>query len=301
MDDPWFLILAFLLKIGDVDAVYGIKSNHLVVVHEQLYTKIKECHERVGHHGRDKTWSEMQEQYSYIPYDVATLFFKQGDVCNSRQAFPKPIAGTDCGLINFFNCNYNELGFCFVLRPRHPQTQKLVGRANHTLQLSLGKWMQSNNTIEWAKGLKPVVYSINTSCAQTTKKPPYEVVFGQKPRSDFEMWRMLSDDGIEDKEQMPADFIQMLNEQTTSCEPDGSTNQANDEIYDGTKSQHQNSPVLCLDKDLKTDRTSKDHENIDMDMVFDGIGETVDHQAIDRHKHVNRKRFGKSITKDGAV
>ncbi|CAF4594993.1 unnamed protein product, partial [Didymodactylos carnosus] len=132
--------------------------------------------------------------------------------------------------------------------------------------------------------LKPVVYSINTSCAQTTKKSPYEVVFGQKPRSDFEMWKMLSDDGIEDEEQMPADFIQMLNEQTTSCEPDGSTNQDNDEIYDGTKSQHQKSPVLCLE-----DRTSKDHEDIDIDVVFDCIGETIEHQAIDRHKRVREE------------
>ncbi|CAF1430049.1 unnamed protein product, partial [Didymodactylos carnosus] len=170
-------------------------------------------------------------------------------------------------------------------RPRHPQTQGLVERANHTLQLSLGKWMQSNNTTEWAKGLKPVIYSINTKCAQTTKKSPYEVVFGQKPRSDFEMWKMLSDDGIEDEEQMPADFIQMLNEQTTSSEPDGTTNQDNDEIYDGTKSQHQQSPVLCLE-DFETDRTSKDHEGIDMDVAFDCIGETMKHQAINRHKRV---------------
>ncbi|CAF1326105.1 unnamed protein product [Didymodactylos carnosus] len=36
---------------------------------------------------------EIQEQYSYIPYDVVTLFLKQCDVYNSRQAFPKPIAG----------------------------------------------------------------------------------------------------------------------------------------------------------------------------------------------------------------
>ena len=37
----------------------AIKSNHPIVTYENLYTKIKECHERVGHHGRDKTWQEV--------------------------------------------------------------------------------------------------------------------------------------------------------------------------------------------------------------------------------------------------
>ena len=48
-----------LIKIGDQNVVYDIKSNHPIVTYENLYTKIKECHERVGHHGRDKTWQEV--------------------------------------------------------------------------------------------------------------------------------------------------------------------------------------------------------------------------------------------------
>jgi hypothetical protein len=48
-----------LVKIGDQNVVYEIKSNLSVVTFDNLYTKIKECHERVGHHGRDKTWIEV--------------------------------------------------------------------------------------------------------------------------------------------------------------------------------------------------------------------------------------------------
>ncbi len=45
-----------LVTIGELQLIYGIKSNNPVVTYEQLYTTIKECHETVGHHSRDKTW-----------------------------------------------------------------------------------------------------------------------------------------------------------------------------------------------------------------------------------------------------
>jgi len=48
-----------LIKIGDQNVVYGIKSNHPIVTYQNLYIKIKECHERVVHDGRDKTWIEL--------------------------------------------------------------------------------------------------------------------------------------------------------------------------------------------------------------------------------------------------
>jgi len=48
-----------LVKIGDQNVVYDIKRNLPIVTYENLYQRIKECHERVGHHGRDKTWVEV--------------------------------------------------------------------------------------------------------------------------------------------------------------------------------------------------------------------------------------------------
>ncbi len=37
-------------------------------------------------------------------------------------------------------------------RARHHQTQGLIERGNHTLEIALGKWMQHNKTDEWPKG-----------------------------------------------------------------------------------------------------------------------------------------------------
>ncbi|CAF1570775.1 unnamed protein product [Rotaria magnacalcarata] len=275
-----------IIKIGDQSVVYDIKSNHPVVRHENLYTKIKECHERVGHHGRDKTWIEVKDQYGWVPLDTVKLFISQCDVCSNRKTFPKPAAEKPIVSIGYFtrlqvdlidmrsipNGEYkwilhakdhftkflwtyplqskeaepvaqkflqqfysfgaprilqSDNGKEFVAkvikdlqttwtnliiingRPRHPQTQGLVERGNQTLESVLGKWMQSNNRNDWSKA---VAYAINTSSAQTIKKSPYDVVFGQKPRCDIEMWQVLSDQGILNEEELPLDFIDLLNE-----------------------------------------------------------------------------------------
>ncbi|CAF4506703.1 unnamed protein product, partial [Didymodactylos carnosus] len=41
-------------KIGETNVIYGIKVNQPVVTYEQLFRKVKECHERVGHSGTIK-------------------------------------------------------------------------------------------------------------------------------------------------------------------------------------------------------------------------------------------------------
>ncbi|CAF1690116.1 unnamed protein product, partial [Adineta ricciae] len=88
-------------------------------------------------------------------------------------------------------------------RARHPETQGLIERGN-----------QSTG---WSKGLGPVTHAINTSTTHTTKKTPYEVVFGQLPRSDFEMWKKLCEAGVEDEEKPPVDFVQSLNQSDQSA------------------------------------------------------------------------------------
>ena len=51
-----------LVKVGDSDVVYSRdKISRPVVVYEEVYTKLSECHNRVGHHGRNKTWHEVCE------------------------------------------------------------------------------------------------------------------------------------------------------------------------------------------------------------------------------------------------
>lgn len=49
-----------LVKSGDVYVVYNNDEvSRPVATYEELYTKLYECHNRVGHHGRDKTWKEV--------------------------------------------------------------------------------------------------------------------------------------------------------------------------------------------------------------------------------------------------
>ncbi|CAF1383338.1 unnamed protein product [Adineta ricciae] len=250
-----------LVKIGDANVIYNKgKGSRPVVTYEELYVKLNECHKRVGHHGRDKTWSEIKSQYSWIPYDVVIMFIKLCDACSNRQIFTKFPASKPIVSIGYltrvqihlidmrcrpdgeykwilhakdhfskFSRTYplrtkeaepvaeklleqfysfgpprilqSDNGKEFVAkgikdlkntwvdlviinaRARHPETQGLIERGNQTLEVALGKWL---------KGLGPVTHGINTSTTHTTKKTPYEVVFGQLPRSDFEMWKKLS-------------------------------------------------------------------------------------------------------------
>ncbi|CAF1487245.1 unnamed protein product [Rotaria sordida] len=39
---------------------------------------------------------------------------------------------------------------------------------------------------------------------------PYEIVFGQKPRVDFELWKSISEQGIENEEDLPATVLNQL-------------------------------------------------------------------------------------------
>ncbi|CAM4841372.1 unnamed protein product [Rotaria magnacalcarata] len=79
-----------LAKNGDQHLVYEIKSNCPIVTYENLFIKIKECHEKVGHQGRDKTWLQVKAKYSRIPIDSIKLYIALCDVCCKRKGFPKP-------------------------------------------------------------------------------------------------------------------------------------------------------------------------------------------------------------------
>ncbi|CAF4132802.1 unnamed protein product [Rotaria magnacalcarata] len=56
-----------LVKIGDPNVVYNHgRVSRPVVTYEELYTKLYESHNRVGHHGRDKTWEEVFLYHIYV-------------------------------------------------------------------------------------------------------------------------------------------------------------------------------------------------------------------------------------------
>ena len=80
-------------------------------------------------------------------------------------------------------------------KPRHPQSQGLVERGNATLCSILGKYMADRHSASWTECLLPVVFSMNTSLARGVDTTPYEIVFGQKPRLDFDLWKSIDEQG----------------------------------------------------------------------------------------------------------
>ena len=93
-------------------------------------------------------------------------------------------------------------------RPRHPQSQGCVERANGDLQLKLGKWLEEHPDCGWVEGIKFVTYAINTSTSMTTKKSPYEVVFGQNPRSNCVAVEIMAEQGLVNEDDIPCELIE---------------------------------------------------------------------------------------------
>ncbi|GES75221.1 KRAB-A domain-containing protein 2-like [Rhizophagus clarus] len=88
-------------------------------------------------------------------------------------------------------------------RPRHPQSQGLVERANGILQQKLGKWKEDTGRNDWSFGLHSVILSMNHSYCRSHKKTPYELVFGDKPHGGCTLIEDLFSKGIYDEENIP--------------------------------------------------------------------------------------------------
>ena len=70
-------------------------------------------------------------------------------------------------------------------RPRHPQSQGSVERANSILARKLGALIEQNQSIEQVVALRLTLWSMNNSTCRSTGKTPYELVYGQKPKNNF--------------------------------------------------------------------------------------------------------------------
>ena len=94
-------------------------------------------------------------------------------------------------------------------RPRHPQSQGLVERANGLLQQKLGKWKENTGQNDWFFGLRFVIMAMNNSWCRSHKKIPYELVYGDKPHGNCTLADALFARNIYDEENIP-DTIQVL-------------------------------------------------------------------------------------------
>ncbi|CAF3406550.1 unnamed protein product [Rotaria socialis] len=70
--------------------------------------------------------------------------------------------------------------------------------------------MEDQNTTCWTTCLLPAIYSMNTSLARGVNMTPYQIVFGQKPRLDHELWKLIEEQDIEFEEDLPASIRESL-------------------------------------------------------------------------------------------
>ena len=89
-------------------------------------------------------------------------------------------------------------------RPRHPQSQGLVERANGILQQKLGKWKEDTGRKDWSFDLQFVVLSMNNSYCQSHKKTPYELVYGNKSHGNCPLVNDLFERHIFNEEDIPS-------------------------------------------------------------------------------------------------
>ena len=67
-------------------------------------------------------------------------------------------------------------------KPRHPQSQGSVERANGDIKDILVAWMSDNNTQDWTVGLKFVQQKKNCAHHAGIKRTPYKAMFGEDPK-----------------------------------------------------------------------------------------------------------------------
>jgi hypothetical protein len=61
-----------------------------------------------------------------------------------------------------------------------------------------GKWMEDQSTNHWTEGLASVIFSINTRTTFSTKKTPYQLVFGQDTRANKHYWESIYEAALDD-------------------------------------------------------------------------------------------------------
>ena len=67
-------------------------------------------------------------------------------------------------------------------KPRHPQSQGSVERANGDIKDMLTAWLQDNSTVDWSFGIKFVQFSKNSAYCAVIKRSPYEALFGSRTK-----------------------------------------------------------------------------------------------------------------------
>ncbi|CAF4978312.1 unnamed protein product [Rotaria sp. Silwood1] len=227
-----------LIKIAGIDIVACAKSKKPVCVYEAFYNVITEAHVNVSHGGRVMTrlqidLIDLRTRHDKISSDLAYCWILNCIDHFSKFSWAFPLKNKSANEVasklhelfflfgpprllhsdngrEFVSSVITELKIIFPDlrfirgRPRHPQSQECIERANGVLCDAPSKWMSTNNSSSWSYGLLPVVYGLNTRKSTVTKATPYKIMFGQQPRSNSDFWKLVHQSGVDDEEDLPA-------------------------------------------------------------------------------------------------
>ena len=139
-------------------------------------------------------------------------------------------------------------------RPRHSQSQGLVEQGNATIERHVANRRATlglTDNYPWASWLPKIQYNMNTDVAGGTKKTPYEVVFGQPPRTTIFPDAKVTD-GVINEEDLPFE----LNRDDTNGD-----NQTKNEVTEQIQEEIQPS---------ETERRNEDTEQCNDHEVYAG-------------------------------
>jgi hypothetical protein len=81
-------------------------------------------------------------------------------------------------------------------RPRYPQSQGMIERANGVIEKKIARWMDTYKQTNWTSILGRVIYTMNCEVSRTTKERPYKLVFGIPPYMDKVLLEELFESGV---------------------------------------------------------------------------------------------------------
>ncbi|XP_053407944.1 KRAB-A domain-containing protein 2-like [Mercenaria mercenaria] len=105
-------------------------------------------------------------------------------------------------------------------KPRHPQTQGSVERANADIKDMLVAWMRENQSKSWTIGLKFVQFMKNNSYHSGIKRSPYKAMFGCDAKMGLTTSSLPNDilSSLESEEDLQAQLDESQPESCTSSQ-----------------------------------------------------------------------------------
>ncbi|CAC5414153.1 unnamed protein product [Mytilus coruscus] len=153
-------------------------------------------------------------------------------------------------------------------RPRHPQSQGSVEKANADVKEMLATWLSENNSRQWSEGLRFIQFQKNRSYLRVIGQSPYKALFGSEPKvglSSSSVPRDLLPD-IQTEEDLEAIF------EVSSVSTDNT-----DSEYPFSETEHN------TDTEIETDKTMSETDII-TDTNTETDGELHDHDSADNYE-----------------